>query len=74
MQNRIKIIRAEQRLTQEQLAVRAKISRTALAMIENEKTTPDGETIKRLVCALGVQAHKIFPELNPPSIESAEEV
>ena len=64
MQNRIKIIRAEQRITQEQLAGKANISRTALALIENERTTPDGETIKRLVAALGVPAHKIFPELD----------
>lgn len=64
MQNRIKIIRAEQRITQEQLAGKANISRTALALIENERTTPDGETIKRLVVALGVPAHRIFPELD----------
>ena len=60
MKNRIKIIRAEQNLTQEALAKKANITRTALAMIENDKATPDGETIAKLVEALNTPANKIF--------------
>ena len=37
MKNRIKVLRAEKKLTQGQLAEKAGISRTTLAMIENEK-------------------------------------
>lgn len=63
MKNRIKAIRAEQKITQDELAKKAGISRTTLAMIENEKAVPDGTTIAALVKALGVSADAIFSEL-----------
>ena len=63
MKNKIKALRAEKQITQEQLAKKAGISRTTLAMIENEKAVPDGKTIAALVKALGVSADAIFSEL-----------
>ena len=60
MKNRLKSIRSEQNLTQEKLAEKAGISRTTLAMIENEKAIPDGNTIAALVKALSVPANVIF--------------
>lgn len=63
MKNRIKAIRAERKITQDQLAKKAKISRTTLAMIENEKAVPDGTTIAALVKALELPADAIFFEL-----------
>ena len=60
MKNRLKSIRSEKNLTQEKLAEMASISRTTLAMIENEKAIPDGNTIASLVKALGVPANDIF--------------
>ena len=60
MKNRIKVLRAERGMTQEQLAKQAGISRNALSMIEAEKVTPDGATIARLVKALQVPADQIF--------------
>lgn len=60
MKNRLKNIRSEQNLTQEKLAEKAGISRTTLAMIENEKAIPDGNTIAALVKALSVPANVIF--------------
>lgn len=60
MKNRLKSIRSEKNLTQEKLAEMANISRTTLAMIENEKAVPDGNTIAALVKALGVPANAIF--------------
>ena len=63
MKNRIKTIRAELKITQDERAKRAGISRTTLAMIENEKAVPDGTTIAALVKALGVPADAIFSEL-----------
>ena len=60
MKNRIKVIRAEQNLTQQALADKMGISRSALNMIENEKTVPDGNTIALLVRALGIPANHIF--------------
>ena len=64
MKNKIKTIRAELKITQDELAKRAGISRTTLAMIENEKAVPDGTTIASLVKALGVPANAIFSELD----------
>lgn len=63
MTNKLKAIRAEKKMTQEQLAKKAGISRTTLAMIENEKAVPDGHTIAALVKALGVSADAIFLDL-----------
>lgn len=60
MKNRLKVLRAERGLTQDQLAELAGISRTTLAMIEIEKTVPDGNTIAALVKALDTPANKIF--------------
>lgn len=63
MKNNLKVIRAQKGLTQEQLAIAAGISRPALALIEVEKTVPDGETIAKLVKALNMPADQIFFEL-----------
>ena len=64
MKNRLTVIRAEQKLSQAALAKLAGISRTTLSDIENEKTTPDGETIAKLVQALKVPANLIFLALD----------
>lgn len=60
MKNKIKVLRAENNLTQEELASKAGIARTTLAMIENEKAIPDGKTIAALVKALNKPANEIF--------------
>ncbi len=62
MKNRIKVLRAEKKLSQEKLANMAGISRTALAMIENDKATPSGDTVASLVKALNTPANLIFFE------------
>lgn len=64
MENKIKVLRAEKQMTQEELATKAGISRTALVAIENGKSTPDGESIARLVRALEVPANQIFFDLD----------
>lgn len=64
MKNHIKAIRAEKKLTQQELADRAGLSRFAISAIEGGKVTPDGATIVKLVKALGVSAGNIFDELN----------
>ena len=64
MRNKIKLLRAEKNLTQGQLAEMSGISRTALAMIENEKAVPDGTTIAALVKALNTPATDIFFDLD----------
>ena len=64
MKNRIKVLRAERNLTQQELANLAGISRTTLALIEKEKAVPDGTTIAALVKALNVPAEQIFFDLS----------
>lgn len=60
MRNKIKLLRIERGLTQDQLATNAGISRTALSMLEKGKTVPDGNTVAKLVSALSVPANEIF--------------
>ena len=60
MENRLTVLRAERKLTQEALANMAGISRTTLSEIENGKKTPEAGTIVKLVKALGVPANQIF--------------
>lgn len=64
MKNNIKRLRADRKMTQEELAKKAGIARPTLAMIENEKAVPDGRTIAALVRALGVPANAIFLDLD----------
>ena len=64
MKNKIKALRAELKMTQEELAKKAGIARPTLAMIENEKAVPDGNTIAALVKAIGVPANAIFLALD----------
>lgn len=64
MKNKIKVIRAEQDLTQQQLADKAGICRATLNRIERGIITPNGETITKIVRALERPANEIFLDLD----------
>ena len=64
MENRLTVIRAEQKLSQEDLAKAANIARPTLSAIESGKTDPNAETIAKLVKALNVPANKIFTDFD----------
>jgi putative transcriptional regulator len=64
MKNKIKVIRAENNLSQAALAKKAGISRTTLVSIEKGTSTPDGQTIAKLVKALNKPAGEIFLDLD----------
>lgn len=64
MKNNIKVLRAERNLTQDELAKLAGISRITLVQIENDRATPDGDTIAAIVKALHVPANQIFFDLD----------
>lgn len=49
----IKDLRAEQRMSQQELATRANVNRTTLRRIEEGKTSPNMEIFERLLSALG---------------------
>lgn len=72
MENNLRLLRAERRLTQEQLARKCGLSRTALVAIENGNSIPDGESIAKLVKALGVPANRIFFALDVVSEQQNE--
>lgn len=60
MKNRLKVIRAEENLTQEALAEKAGISRVAISNIEKEKVVPSGYTIQRICSALNRKVSEVF--------------
>lgn len=60
MKNKLKVLRAERNLTQEELAEISGLSRATVNAIENETVNPSGETIAKLTKALKVRAEEIF--------------
>ena len=60
MNNRLKVLRAEKNITQDELANLCGISRTTVNSIETGKVTPNGDTMLKLSKALGEPIEKIF--------------
>lgn len=56
MENKIKVLRAQHKLTQEELAKRIGISRPALSDIENNKVIPNGKIVIRIANIFGIPA------------------
>lgn len=64
MKNRLKVLRAERNITQEELAKISGLSRITVNAVENESVSPSGETIKKLSQALRVSPGDIFFDLD----------
>lgn len=60
MRNRLKVLRAERNLTQEELAKMSGLSRATVISIENEAVNPNGDTIAKLTKALKVKTRGNF--------------
>jgi putative transcriptional regulator len=60
MRNRIRVLRAERRLTQRDLGRLAGVSREAILAIENEKHDPSLPLACRIAKALGVPLDQAF--------------
>ncbi len=60
--NRLKVIRAEKRITQFRLALLSNITQSRLSYLENSLLAPTEEEKARLARALGVTVQDIFPE------------
>ncbi len=60
MSNRLRVIRAEKRITQFQLAIQAGVNTTRISFIENELIQPKPEEIKKLARALNVSPSELF--------------
>ena len=60
MATKIKALRERRRLTQEQLAERAGVSRTYLARLETARQDPTLSTLEKLAKALGVKVGRLL--------------
>ncbi len=68
MKSRLKLLRAEHGLTQEDLAQRIGVSRQAINALETERHDPSLDLAYRIAAALGVSVELIFP--NPHDARS----
>ena len=59
---RVKNIREEKSISQEELADMAGLHRTQISLIERGMRTPRLETIEKLADALGIQPSELIPE------------
>lgn len=60
MQNRLRDVRRQKNITQEQLAIAAGISRPYLSDIERGRKIPGGDVVLRLANACGVSVEDLF--------------
>ncbi|WP_238906146.1 helix-turn-helix transcriptional regulator [Clostridium sp. YIM B02506] len=60
MKNRIKLLRAERNLTQEELAEKLGIARPTLSNIERGKYTPKGNLVVKIIKHFGIPVEQIF--------------
>jgi transcriptional regulator with XRE-family HTH domain len=60
--NRLKVIRAERRLTQFKLALLSGITQSRLSYFENSLLMPTDDEKKKLAGALGMGVEEVFPE------------
>jgi len=60
MTNRIRIVRAERRLSQAVVARRARMSQTMVSAIENERREPSKGEQKRIAKALRAPVERVF--------------
>jgi transcriptional regulator with XRE-family HTH domain len=63
MENRVRVRRAELRVTQFEISRRAKINETKLSRIETGLIDPTADEVKALAKALGTTPVELFPTL-----------
>lgn len=59
--NRLRVLRAERRMTQFQLAQKSRINPATVSLIENEHLSPTQEQRERLARALNTDVTDVFP-------------
>ena len=60
MENRLKVARAEAKLSQSKLAAKVCVSRQTISKIENCKVVPNGALMLKISKAVGQPAENIF--------------
>lgn len=69
MRNKLKVLRAEHSITQQELAERAEVSRQTINAIEKEKYHPSLELAFRLAKVLDAKLEDLFYEEEKPETE-----
>ena len=69
MKSRLKLLRAEHNLTQEELATRIGVSRQAINALETERHDPSLDLAHKIAAAFAVPIEHVFP--NPYEQRSA---
>ena len=75
MKNRIKVLRAERDMTQEQLAELVGVTRNTIISIEKDKYCPSLKLGFRIAAIFGIGIDAVFtyePDKDGPSAESGE--
>lgn len=66
MKNKLRVLRAEQNWTQEELAKRVGVSRQAIHALETGKHDPSLDLAYRISSSFQVSVEKIFENPHPP--------
>lgn len=61
MKSRLRLLRAEHGLTQEDLAARIGVSRQAINALETERHDPSLDLAYKIAAAFGVAVEQVFP-------------
>jgi len=61
MKSRLRLLRAEHGLTQEELATRIGVSRQAINALETERHDPSLDLAYKVAAAFGVPVEQVFP-------------
>lgn len=70
MKSRLKVLRAEHDLTQEQLAAAIGVSRQAINALETERHDPSLDLAYRIAAVFGVPVEQVFPNPHPQRTET----
>lgn len=67
MKSRLKVLRAERDMTQEQLATLIGVSRYAINALETERHDPSLDLAYRIAAAMGLNVEQVFPNPHVPN-------
>jgi putative transcriptional regulator len=67
MKSRLRLLRAEHDLTQEELATRIGVSRQAINALETERHDPSLDLAYKVAAAFGVPVEQVFPNPHEPN-------
>jgi len=60
MKNKLRVLRAEKKISQDELAEICAVSRATINSIENERVIPNGDTLLKLSKAFNLPIEQIF--------------